>query len=340
MSHYDTLEVPMSASMEEIKKSYRKLAHKWHPDRNKNGADRFKEINASYEILSDPGKRRQYDLSRSNPSGLNGGSFFQQFFPQPIKIAEDIITYDVGITLEQICQGKRLNISYMRRGICPDCQGEMSTNRDAPSCSACNGSGAIKRNINMMGLILPQTTTCHICKGRGKIIRPVEECLRCNCTGHAKQKSNVILECKNFADHLTSYLGLQSNNLPVQTFREKGHYNAITKKHSSLKVLITIKPHPRFTVSRLDLCCDHKVSCYDALVGFSASVRHPNGEDIDFVSPKGVVFVHDQKFKIPNCGIPANDAKGDLYVKIKISSPCKITHEQQNKIRDVLKNNS
>ncbi len=342
MSHYKTLEVPTNASADEIKKSYRKLSRKWHPDRNSSGGEKFKAISSAYEVLSDPDKRRQYDLGMNFHNGSrNGGSFFQQFFPPTVAKVENVITYNVKITLEQICQSKRLNISYTRRGKCPTCHGNMTTNTSIPLCASCNGTGSVTRHLNMMGIMnLPQTTPCSVCGGRGKVIRPVDVCLMCNCKGHVSEKCNAILDCKDYANHLTSYLGLQSNNLPVQKFHGKGHYSPILKDYSELRVHVKIKPHTRFTVSRLDLCTDYKISCREALTGFSATIKHPNGEDIEFVSPSGVVFTHDQKFKVPNCGINANGVKGDLYVKLKITVPCQITEDQQVKIRDILKNNS
>jgi len=338
MSHYDTLEISRSASQEDIKKAYRRLAKIWHPDKNKNKDDnKFKNISTAYEVLSDPIKKRNYDMTLSGgPSPFMGPNFFQQFFPQQQHIQKTNIdiTYEIGITLEQICQRKRLNVSYKRKNACVSCKGNMTKNKYIPNCFACNGQGFKIQKVNMMGIMaMNQQVMCNTCKGKGKIISKLDECISCRASGINEETSSVILECEEFAKLANSFVGSSTKKI----FSNKGHFDQKTKKTGNLIVLIKIKPHSKFSIAGLDLCCEHKISCLEALAGFKASIKHPNGENIDFISPKGISFVNNQKFRVPDCGICG---RGHLYVKIKICLPCEISEKQQKQIMEIMKNDT
>jgi len=142
--HYKTLCVNKNATSDEIKSSYRKLALKYHPDKCKDGSEKFKVINEAYSVLSDSEKKNMYDtggnnMNRTVYSNINPSDIFNQFFSNNATVQQpNNISYKIGITLEQICLGKKLNIKFKRDVKCSLCDGNRTKNKTLPTqCKNC-----------------------------------------------------------------------------------------------------------------------------------------------------------------------------------------------------------
>ncbi len=189
MSYYETLGVSQDASQEEIKKAYRKLAVRFHPDKNPGNTaaeEKFKVISVAYEVLGDEGKRREYD-HRSIGGDRNPLQFFNMFnqgMAMHQNTSLSVIAYSIKVTLEQICRKKKLAVTYKRRECCSECSGSGSKTHTVITCRTCSGNGYTTRSINVMGIMrVDQPVTCSACKGRGQKIPVGQECTICNSKG-------------------------------------------------------------------------------------------------------------------------------------------------------------
>jgi len=190
--YYKRLGVDPSASADDIRKAYRKLAVKYHPDKNPDpkAQEKFKEISSAYEVLSDPQKKELYD--QYGEEGLQGGGFnpssassiFEQFFgggrkPKPNK-GEDI-KFQLGVTLKDLYNGKTTKLKVTRNILCQGCNGRGS-NKDGAvqTCTTCKGQG-IRIITQQMGMMIQQMqTVCNDCRGKGQTIKEKDRCQRCS----------------------------------------------------------------------------------------------------------------------------------------------------------------
>ena len=199
MDPYKVLNIPKDAGDDEIKKAYRKLALEHHPDKG-GDEDRFKQINEAYSILSDAGKRREYEASQQFGGGFNfsfGGfeDVFSSFFgghrqsrSRPQEQTDEQIMFDFKISLAQIKNGLAQNIAFDRNKNCKKCEGAGGKNKQI--CVECNGIGM--QSLQRGNMI--QHTTCHSCHGEG--ITFEERCSQCVGMGIVKVRDNVSLEIK------------------------------------------------------------------------------------------------------------------------------------------------
>lgn len=206
--YYEILEIDRNADSKEIKKAYRKLALKYHPDKNpsKEAEEHFKKINEAYEVLSDPDKRQIYD--RHGKSGLEGGvsdfgfsfsdvdfsDLFGSFFKgegkqrQPRYSFEQDEEMELRLTFHEAVRGCKKSHSLRYKKYCDECRGLGAKNFDA--CSRCNGSGQIQSRQG----IFTMSSTCPVCQGVGKI--PKEKCRKCNGVGYSLATEDISLDIK------------------------------------------------------------------------------------------------------------------------------------------------
>lgn len=340
---YDTLGVGNNASADELKKAYRKLALKYHPDRNpgdNNSAEKFKKINEAYSCLSDPQKRANYDQFGS-AEGIGGGfegfggfggrasdfgdifgDIFGSFFGggaggrrRPTKGHD--LRYDLDITLKDAVFGVEKEIKIPRWETCPECNGFQSKPGKSPeTCSTCNGTGETRMQQGFFSI----SRTCGQCKGEGTII--TDPCLQCRGNGQIKKKSAINLKVPPGVD-----TGIR---LRVSGEGEPGVYGG---PNGDLYVVLNVVPHTFFKRKENDLHCEVPLSFVQAALGSEIEVPTIDGKEhlkIPAGTPSGKVFYFRGK------GVPGLNGygKGDQYVSVFVDVPKKLTKRQKELLKE------
>jgi DnaJ homolog subfamily A member 2 len=343
---YDVLGVSKDANADTIKKSYRKKALKYHPDRNKDNKEhsekKFKELSHAYEILSDKDKRSTYDNfgmdavnNSANMGGANPFDMFSNIFsqsngfenmfnmssnaPPRRKRKGKNLLKNLDINLEDIYCKKSLNINFEKTIICKKCDG---TGAKDPSCikicKTCDGSGVII-SIKTFGpgMISQSHTTCNVCKGMGKNI--TAKCEKCRGTIYdvVKRKINIKLDHSN-------------ENGDKLVIPGEAHENIDSDGCGDLLLQLNVKSHPVFTRKGNNLYMTKKISLSDALCGCDIEITHLDNRKIlvktgDVINPKS-------KKRIRGEGLN----NGDLIIEFDISFPQVLTKERKEYISKIL----
>lgn len=349
-SFYDTLGVDKNCSDTEIKAAYKKLAMKYHPDRNPEGAEKFKDINNAYQVLSDPEKRKMYDMHGEeaiNDSGFNYANpedIFAQMFNQGFGGFGGFggfegfggfggggggrrrqtqqpapITYKVSLNLQDFYTGTQKTFDVKRTEECQACDGFGTKNKQSPeTCSKCKGNGFILETRQIgPGMIQQNQKECPSCRGSGEIIREENKCRE--CFGKKTAQGSKILK-------VNIQKGQNEGDL---YYRGEGNQIPNGPKGDVIMSLVC-NPHPLFTRKGDDLFMKHKISLRDALGGFSCEFQHLDGRVCSLVIEKEVIKPFHLK-KIKGKGMPklGKDSFGDLYVQFEIIFP------EYNQIEDL-----
>jgi len=342
---YETLGVAKNASEDEIKKSYRKLAMKYHPDRNpdsKESEEKFKEVKEAYEMLTNPEKREAYDRyghAGVDPNmGGGGGGFgggaggfgdafgdiFGDIFgggrsrnagPQVYRGAD--LRYNLEITLEQAAHGFDTTIRVPSWDKCDTCHGSGAKPGTAPStCSTCGGHGQVRMQQGFFSI----QQTCPKCHGTGKII--TDPCAPCGGAGRIKR--NKTLEVK-------IPVGIDNG----MRIRSSGNGEPGTNGGPSgdLYVEIHIKPHAVFQREGDDLHCEMPISFSKAALGGEIEVPTLSGK-VSFTIPEGTQS--GKTFRLKGKGIKGvrSGYAGDLFCHVAVETPVKLTEKQKDMLRD------
>ncbi|MES2160608.1 MAG: molecular chaperone DnaJ [Pseudomonadota bacterium] len=342
---YETLGVAKNASEDEIKKSYRKLAMKYHPDRNpdsKESEEKFKEVKEAYEMLTNPEKREAYDRyghAGVDPNMGGGGGFgggaggfgdafgdiFGDIFggggrgrgqgPQVYRGAD--LRYNLEITLEQAAHGFDTTIRVPSWDKCDTCHGSGAKPGTSPvTCSTCAGHGQVRMQQGFFSI----QQTCPKCHGTGKIIP--EPCAA--CAGQGRIKRNKTLEVK-------IPVGIDNG----MRIRSSGNGEPGTNGGPSgdLYVEIHIKPHSVFQREGDDLHCEMPISFAKAALGGDIEVPTLSGK-VSFTIPEGTQS--GKTFRLKGKGIKGvrSGFAGDLFCHVAVETPVKLTEKQKDMLRD------
>ena len=342
-NYYDILGVDKKATPEEIKAAYRKLAMKYHPDRNQGdeaAAEKFKEVNEAHETLSDQQKRAAYDYELEHPGmggfggggfgGFGGGGFedisdiFSSIFgggfggggarTAQSQVGEDI-QREMTLSFMDAAKGCKKSISYTRNEPCASCQGTGAKGGTAFStCGRCGGKGVIQQVQNTMFGRTIRQSACPDCSGTGRIIK--EKCPDCKGKGAQRKETTVSFDIPAGVD-TNSYI------------RKRGYGQAAPNGGTpgDLIVVFRVEPHKIFARERFDLKIDLPISYKTAVLG--GTVKVPTiDETFDFTIPEGTQS--GTVFTLRGKGIKsARNGTGNLIVRVIVEIPTKLSKEQK-----------
>ncbi|XP_025018057.1 uncharacterized protein LOC107372090 [Tetranychus urticae] len=330
--YYDILGVKPTATSDELKKAYRKLALKYHPDKNPNEGERFKAISQAYEVLSDPDKRRLYDdygekgIKEGGHSGSSPMDLFEMFFGMggsrqrhagPRK-GKDVV-YQLGVSLEQLYNGSTKKLAISKKVACDKCEGRGSSDpkKGYVTCEKCHGSGRQVRVQQMGPNIVQQVQTiCGSCNGAGEFLNPKDRCKTCDGARIIKQKK--IIEV-----HIDKGM---SDGQKI-TFSGEGDFEPGLDQSGDLIVVIDEQEHPMFKRSRTsnaDLIMAMEITLTEALCGMQKGIKTLDDRTLVISSLPGEVIKHGAIKCIMNEGMPhwKNPyEKGRLIIQFTVKFP-------------------
>ncbi|HXF83466.1 MAG TPA: molecular chaperone DnaJ [bacterium] len=329
--YYAILGVDRTASQEEIKQAFRRLAREHHPDVRKDdpqAAERFKEINEAYQVLSDPERRAQYDRFGTVPAGpmreSGFGPFediFEMFFGRRERVAPDApergadLRYDLELTLEEASAGVEKTITVTRLETCPSCFGTGAERGSAPEvCRTCNGMGEVRYSQRTLFGSVTQIGTCGACGGTGKVIR--HPCRHCGGGGRVEAERTVTVRVPPGVD--------EGTRLRLTGEGESGVRGG---ERGDLYVVVHLRPHPVFERRGRDLFTAVPISIVQAALGdevtiptLEGPVRHP--------VPAGVQ--PGTRLTLRGKGMPdMRGGRGDLHVRLDVRVPTDLSEAER-----------
>ena len=339
--YYDRLGVSKDASQDEIKRAYRKMSKKYHPDINKEpGAEeKYKEVQEAYETLSDDQKRAAYD--QYGPDGANGfggqggfggfdggagfGGFediFSSFFgggatrnPNAPRQGDDL-QYRVNLSFEEAIFGAEKEVHYNREATCKTCSGSGAKPGTSPvTCGRCHGQGVINVDTQTPLGMMRRQVTCDTCHGTGQEIK--EPCQTCHGTGHEKQSHKVSVKIP---------AGVETGQQIRLAGQGEAGFNG--GPYGDLFVIINVNPSDKFTRDGSTIYYTLNISFVQAALGDTVEVPTVHG-NVEMTIPAGTQT--GKTFRLKGKGAPRlrGGSQGDQHVTVKIVTPTKLNDAQK-----------
>lgn len=351
--YYSTLGVPRTASEDDIKRAFRKLAHKYHPDKGTGDEKKFKEINEAYQVLSNKEKRARYDHtgqdyhSQGQGGGPQGGGFggfdFNGFNGQGFDFGgsgfEDVfsdlfggrmggrgraragadIQVDVEISFEEMVHGAKREVRLRKLSECETCQGTGGKPGSKQStCSQCQGAGQVRRTVQSIFGMMQQAVVCDRCQGQGKTY--AEQCHTCHGVGRTQREETVSID-------------IPAGIADGQTLSLSGHGAAgeMGSQPGDLYVNVHVRPHKTLVRRGDDIVSQYAMSYTEATLGAKVPIETIEGEMIMKI-PAGTQ--PGEVFRIKDKGVPhlQRYGRGDHLVSVTLTVPKKLSSEEKKHI--------
>lgn len=356
-NYYETLGINKNASKDEIKKAFHKLAHKYHPDKNKGEDMKFKEVNEAYQVLSDDGKRARYDQfgSADGPSmgggqgGFGGGfegfdfsgfqngqgfdmgdigDIFGDFFgggmgrgTRNVRRGRDIQT-EIDLTFSESIFGIKKNVRINKQSSCDICKGtggKVGTKMN--QCKTCNGQGQVREVKRSIFGQFSTTKTCDTCLGVGKI--PSEKCSACKGVGVYKREKEIELNIPAGISN-GEMLKMTSNGEDIQGGQS-----------GDLYIKVKVINNTIYKRDGLNLTIDLPIKLTDALLGMTHKLKTLEGNEMEVKIPEGIN--HNELLRVKGKGVPSSHGRGDIIFRVQIKMPSKLSKKEKEIIEELKK---
>jgi len=341
---YDLLGVTPDASADDIKRSYKKMALKYHPDKNKDPSaqETFKALSVAYEVLSDDEKRKRYDQYGEKgvdqeSMGADASDVFSSLFgggrrPRGEPKPKDIV-HELPVTLEQFYNGRTAKLAILRDRLCAQCNGRGSNKPGVDAkCGECSGRGVqlVTRQLGP-GFIQQMQVPCRTCNGKGSNLRPEDRCTSCNGEQVVKDKKvfEVVVE-------------KGSKRGDFVTFTGEGDQVPGVRLSGDIIIIFDQKPHAVFTRKGNHLLMERTISLAEALTGFRIDVEHLDGRHLDVTLPACSVLDPEKIYEVSREGMPVPKTggveRGALLIKFKVKYPESVAESDLTQLRKILGN--
>lgn len=358
--YYKILGVSKNATEDEIKKAYRRLAHEHHPDKTHGNAEKFKEVNEAYQVLSNKEKRSRYDhFGNADFSGMGGqpgwggfpgtdgfrwsgsyedlgdlGDMFQDIFDQfgggkrrQTYTQGSDIEMTIDLTLEDAFHGVKRTLNYETYSTCDTCTGlGYDKSKGLKGCDVCQGRGEIRVERRTFFGNVSQVQTCSSCRGRGQM--PNKECTSCKGKGRVLKNREVSVEIAP---------GVEDGQ--IVKIKGAGEAGELGGGLGDLYVVVRVKAHAVFGREKQDLFMTKNISVVDALLGKEFEAVDIGGEKFSVLIPGGFNFK--DRLKVPDRGMPRFGSfsgylgRGDLYITFNLVLPKKLSAKAKKLIEDL-----
>ncbi|OQR91520.1 hypothetical protein ACHHYP_04605 [Achlya hypogyna] len=335
--YYELLGVPKTASEADIKKAFRKLALKNHPDKG-GDPELFKDITVAYEVLSDPEKRELYDkygeegLQGGGGSSNNAADIFGQMFGGGMRQqrgpprSEDL-THPLKVSLEDLYNGKMVKLAVNRDIICNTCDGRGGKSGAERSCDTCRGRGMrIQHRQIAPGMVQQVQSVCPDCRGQGKIINEADRCS--SCKGKKVTKERKVLE-----------VHIEPGMRHGQRITFKGESDqAPGVVPGDIVFIVQEKEHDTFQRKGPNLIMEKKISLVEALCGFECMIEHLDGRHLHVKTKPGEVIKPNQFKAVHGEGMPQHGnpfVKGQLVILFKVEFPDTLSRDQKRVLASI-----
>ncbi len=336
--YYEVLSVSKTASEDEIKKSYRKLAMQYHPDHNPDNAEaeqKFKEAAEAYDVLRDAERRARYDrFGHAGVNGHAGGGFgsaedvfshFSDIFGDLFGFGGNVhramrgadLRYNLKVSFRKAATGDDAVLQLPKRVICTDCEGSGAAPGSSPqTCKHCDGAGQIRRAQGFFQISSP----CPVCRGEGQII--VKPCPRCKGNGILNETRELSVRIPAGVDTGTRL-----------RIRGEGEEGANGGPAGDLYVVISVEQDKVFRRQGNDLIFTQEITFIQAILGYRLEVPSLQ-EDVTLEIPRGIQSGTVLRIKGEGMPILGRNTRGDLLVEIKILTPTRISEKQEELLRE------
>ena len=354
--YYNVLGVDKKASKDDIKRAFRKLAHKYHPDKGSTDEQKFKEITEAYSILSDDKKRREYDtygqaFAGGGPSrgggqaggqGFGGFDFsgFQQGFGQGAEfdfgdIFGDIfsgrggraqtprgrdISIDLEISFKDAVFGTTRTVLIAKVSTCRLCKGNgAKPGTELEKCTTCNGGGRVHETRNSILGQFTSVRACAACDGSGKI--PKEKCPECKGHGVLRKQEEIRINIP---------AGIDNGEMIRMTAQGEAIKTGVA---GDLYVKIHVKPHATFRRDGSNLIMNLSVKLTDSLLGTTVSIETLEGKTLEVKVPP--MKRAEELLRVAGKGIPLEGTRGDLIIRLEVALPHKLSSKARKSLEDL-----
>ncbi|MFN3701196.1 MAG: molecular chaperone DnaJ [Alphaproteobacteria bacterium] len=336
--YYKILEVDRNASADEIKKAYRKLALKYHPDQNKDNPEaeeKFKLINQAYDVLKDEQKRAAYDrygsgafdgsMGGGGAGGFGGGNFsdiFEDMFGDFMggrggrgsQTRGADIQYTLEISMEDAFKGKEETISLALNNACESCNGSgAEKGSSVEQCGTCNGAGRVRQQQGFFTI----ERTCPTCNGEGEAIKT--PCKSCNGQGRIKKNRTIKVKVPAGIEH--------GRRIRLSGEGEAGIRGG---QNGDLYILLSIKPHKLFKRDGANLYCRVPITVTKAALGGEVNVPTIEGNSAKVSVPEGTQTGQQFRLKGKGMSILQSSGRGDMYIEIFVETPVNLDKKQKD----------